>query len=95
MEVTKQEENVENKELPVNNEKHKVTESAKTCCGYAAIKDKWNTVELQKLQETYKNAWLSYTITLLFWWLFPFQLDFYGVVSCNPSVGQQKSENWI
>lgn len=52
-------------------------------------------IELQKLQEAYKNAWLFHTFTLLFWWLFPFQLDFYEAVSCNPSVGQQKSENWI
>lgn len=51
------------------------------------------TTELQKLEETCQKALVSYTFTLLFSWLFPFQLDFYGVVFYNPSVGQQKSEN--
>lgn len=42
-----------------------------------------------------QNAWLSYSSTLLFSLLFAFQLDFCEVVSCNPSVGQQNSENRI
>lgn len=40
METTKKEEKPENKECLVNNEKHEITESTKTWCGNAAIKDK-------------------------------------------------------
>lgn len=69
MEITKKEKKLENREFLVNNEKHKFTESTKTWCGYAAIKDKQNyrTTEItENLQKCITFIYLHFAFLMAF-----------------------------